>query len=91
MGGMQACQDAHSQVMTWSSGSDFVANTVLAFLLVSVTAPSTGIAAELAFASSTPLPNLCLLDYPCVSMPRASLPSAISSYIMILTSKGART
>ena len=30
----QACQDAHSQVMIWLSGSDFVANSVLAFFMV---------------------------------------------------------
>ena len=31
---MQACQDAHSQAMTWLAGSDFVANSVLAFFMV---------------------------------------------------------
>lgn len=28
------CQDAHAQVVTWSSWSDFVANSVLAFFMV---------------------------------------------------------
>ena len=31
---VQACQDAHAQVVTWSSWSDFVANSVLAFFMV---------------------------------------------------------
>lgn len=31
---MQACQDAHSQVVAYSSLSDFFANSFLAFLLV---------------------------------------------------------
>ncbi|EIE23230.1 MFS general substrate transporter [Coccomyxa subellipsoidea C-169] len=32
----KACQDAHAQVVTWSSWSDFVANSVLAFFMAPV-------------------------------------------------------
>jgi hypothetical protein len=31
---VQACQDAHAQVVTWSSCADFAANSLLAFFMV---------------------------------------------------------
>ena len=31
---VQACLDAHAQVVMWCSWSDFVANSVLAFFMV---------------------------------------------------------